>query len=98
MFAGAVKTGRFQVPSAALGKAWPLFDHTFDCTPKPGCALPRAAGCGMIHAIQMVTTAVARRPGVAPFGPPAFFGITDLFLVALLIFDFRTRRRCGAAC
>ena len=37
--------------------------------------------------------AIARWPVVANYGPPAFFGITDLFLVTLAIWDFRTRGR-----
>ena len=51
----------------------------------------------LIGSFQMVTPAVARWPGVAPFGPPAFFGITDLFLIALVIFDLRTRQRLHPA-
>lgn len=47
----------------------------------------------LLGSLQMVTPGVARWPGLAQFGPPAFFGITDLFLVALAIFDFRTRGR-----
>ena len=27
------------------------------------------------------------------FGPPVYFGLTDLFLVPLLVWDFRTRGR-----
>lgn len=51
----------------------------------------------VLGSLQMVTPAVARWPGIAPFGPPAFFGITDLFVIALAIFDFRTRRRLHPA-
>jgi hypothetical protein len=47
----------------------------------------------MLASVQLVTAAIARWPVVANYGPPAFFGITDLFLVALVIWDFRTRGR-----
>ncbi len=47
----------------------------------------------LLGTLQMVTPGIARWPGLAPFGPLAFFGITDLFLVALAIFDLRTRGR-----
>jgi hypothetical protein len=39
----------------------------------------------------LTTAAIARWPGVLDFGPPAFFGLTDLFLVPLAIWDLRTR-------
>lgn len=45
----------------------------------------------LLGTLQMATPGIARWPGLAPFGPPAFFGITDLLLVALAIFDWRTR-------
>ena len=35
----------------------------------------------------------ARWPGVLALGPLAFFGLTDLFAVALAIRDFRARGR-----
>lgn len=47
----------------------------------------------MLASVQLVTAAIARWPVIADYGPPAFFGITDLFLVALAIWDFRTRGR-----
>lgn len=45
----------------------------------------------LLATIQLVTAAIARWPVVSNFGPPAFFGVTDLFIVALAIWDFRTR-------
>ena len=51
----------------------------------------------LIGSLQMVTPGVARWPGLAPFGPLAFFGITDLFLIALAVFDWRTRGRLHPA-
>jgi len=47
----------------------------------------------LLATVNLVTAAVARWPGVLTFGPPAFFGLTDLFLVALAIWDFRSRGR-----
>lgn len=47
----------------------------------------------LLGTLQMATPGIARWPGLAPFGPLAFFGITDLFLIALAIFDWRTRGR-----
>lgn len=45
----------------------------------------------MLASVQLMGAAIARWPGLAPYGPPAFFGITDLFVVALAVWDFRTR-------
>ncbi len=47
----------------------------------------------LLASIQMVTPAIARWPIVSTYGPPAFFGLTDLFVVALAIWDFRSRGR-----
>ena len=47
----------------------------------------------LLASFQMVTPALARWPMVGAFGPPAFFGLTDLFLVALAVWDLRSRGR-----
>jgi len=47
----------------------------------------------MLASIQLVTPAIARWPVIGGLGPLAFFGITDLFVVALVIWDLRTRGR-----
>ena len=47
----------------------------------------------LLATVNLVTAAIARWPGVLPLGPLAFFGLTDLFIVALAIWDFRTRGR-----
>jgi uncharacterized membrane protein YozB (DUF420 family) len=47
----------------------------------------------LLATINLVTAAIARWPGVFGFGPLAFFGLTDLFIVALAIWDFRSRGR-----
>ena len=43
--------------------------------------------------VSIITAAVARLPGVLPLGPPGFFGLSFLFVVAAGIYDFLTRRR-----
>lgn len=43
--------------------------------------------------ISIVVAAVARLPGVLPLGPPAFFGLSFLFVVVAGIYDFLSRRR-----
>jgi hypothetical protein len=46
--------------------------------------------------VSIVTAAVARLPGVLPLGPPAFFGLSFLFVVAAGIYDFFSRQRVHA--
>ena len=43
--------------------------------------------------VNLVTAAIARWPGVFALGPLAFFGLTDLFIIAMAVWDFRTRGR-----
>jgi len=43
--------------------------------------------------VHLATAAIARWPGVLPLGLLAFFGLTDLFVIALAIWDFRSRGR-----
>ena len=47
----------------------------------------------LLATLNLITAAVARWPGVNPLGPLAFFGLTDLFIVALGVWDFRSRGR-----
>jgi uncharacterized membrane protein YjjP (DUF1212 family) len=48
--------------------------------------------------ISLMSAPIARLPfGVLQAGPPAFFGLTDLFIVAMLIHDFATRGRIHPA-
>jgi hypothetical protein len=48
--------------------------------------------------ISLLSAPIARLPfGVLKAGPPAFFGLTDLFIIALLIYDLVTRRRVHPA-
>jgi hypothetical protein len=48
--------------------------------------------------ISLMSAPIARLPvGVLQAGPPAFFGLTDLFIVAMLIHDLVTRRKVHPA-
>jgi hypothetical protein len=47
----------------------------------------------LLATVNLVTAAIARWPGVLALGPLAFFALTDLFIVALAIWDFRSRGR-----
>jgi hypothetical protein len=41
----------------------------------------------LMATLAILTPAIARLPGVIAGGPPAFFGLTDLFILACLIYD-----------
>jgi hypothetical protein len=43
--------------------------------------------------VSIITAAIARLPGILPLGPPAFFGLSLLFIVAGAIYDFVSRGR-----
>ena len=43
--------------------------------------------------VSIVVAAVARLPGVLSAGPPAFFGLTFIFVVVAGIYDWLSRRR-----
>ena len=47
----------------------------------------------LLATLNLITAAIARWPIVETLGPLVYFGITDLFLVALAIWDFRSRGR-----
>jgi hypothetical protein len=47
--------------------------------------------------IALTSAPIARLPGVVQAGPLAFFGLTDLFIVAMLIYDLATRRKVHPA-
>jgi hypothetical protein len=52
----------------------------------------------LLASLNLITAAIARWPGVITVGaPPLFFGLTDLFLVALVIWDRRSRGRVHSA-
>ena len=43
--------------------------------------------------VSIITAAIARLPGVLPLGPPAFFGLSLLFIIAGVIYDVVSRGR-----
>ena len=47
--------------------------------------------------IALTSAPIARLSFVRPGGPPAFFGLTDLFIVAMLVYDLATRRKVHPA-
>jgi hypothetical protein len=47
--------------------------------------------------ISIIVAAVARLPGVLGAGPPAFFGLTHLFVAVAATYDFLSRRRVHEA-
>lgn len=47
----------------------------------------------LLATLNLITAAIARWPVVSALGPLAYFGITDLFVVALAVWDFRSRGR-----
>lgn len=52
----------------------------------------------LLATISILTAAIARLPfEVLKAGPPAFFGLTDLFIVACVLYDLITRRRLHRA-
>jgi hypothetical protein len=51
----------------------------------------------LVSTIAILTAAIARWPGVLAAGPLAFFALTDLFVVAAMVYDRRTRGRVHPA-
>jgi hypothetical protein len=47
--------------------------------------------------LSIITAAIARLPGVLPYGPPAFFGLTLVFLLIAVVYDLISRRRVHPA-
>jgi uncharacterized membrane protein YozB (DUF420 family) len=47
--------------------------------------------------ISLITAAIARLPGVIALGPPVFFGLSFLFVVAGIVYDVISRRRVHPA-
>ena len=92
-------TGFTDVPIPPLQfLAIPTFDITLFATFVALAALMRRNAethkrLMLLATINLVTAAIARWPGVLAAGPIAFFGLTDLFIVALAVWDFRRRGR-----
>jgi len=51
----------------------------------------------LLSTVAVLTAAIARLPYVLPLGPPAFFGLTDLLIIAAMVYDWRTRGRVHSA-
>ncbi len=51
----------------------------------------------LLAAIALLPPAIARLPQIAAAGPLAFFGLTDLFVVATLLYDRLVRGRVHPA-
>ncbi len=51
----------------------------------------------LLATMELVLAAVARLPVISSLGPPAFFSVTDLFVVALVVYDLYTRGRIHPA-
>ena len=51
----------------------------------------------VLATLALITAAIARLPYVLPLGPLAFFALTDLFVVAMMAYDWRTQRRVHPA-
>ncbi len=51
----------------------------------------------LLATLELATAGVARLPLVEDWGPPGFFGVTDLFIVALIVYDLVTRKRLHRA-
>jgi hypothetical protein len=41
----------------------------------------------LLATLALLTPAIARLPGIAAAGPPAFWGLTDLFIVGCFVYD-----------
>lgn len=51
----------------------------------------------LLATAEIIIAAIARIPGINTQGPPVFFGVTDLFVVALVVYDFSTRGKIHPA-
>lgn len=47
----------------------------------------------LLATLNLITAAIARWPVVDTLGPLAYFALTDLFIIALAMWDFRSRGR-----
>jgi hypothetical protein len=51
----------------------------------------------MLATLELVTAGISRVPVVDSWGPPGFFGVTDLFILAIVAYDLLTLRRVHRA-
>jgi hypothetical protein len=47
--------------------------------------------------ISIIAAALARLPGVLPFGPPGFYGLAFIFLLIAVVYDLSSRHRVHIA-
>ena len=99
-----VRGGSAPIPgvSGLAFLAVPLFDMVvFAILVGSGLALRRRLETHKrlmtLATIGLMSAPLARLPWVFRAGPPAFFGLTDLFIVAMLVYDLATRRRVHPA-
>ena len=99
-----VRGGAAPIPgvSGLAFLAIPLFDMVvFAILAGTGLALRRRMETHKrlmtLATIGLMSAPLARIPWVFRAGPPAFFGLTDLFIVAMLVYDLATRRRVHPA-
>jgi hypothetical protein len=95
-----VRGGSAPIPgvSGLAFLAMPLFDMVdFAILAGIGLALRRRLETHKrlmtLATIALLAAPLARIPPVFRAGPPAFFGLSDLFIVAMLVYDVATRRR-----
>jgi hypothetical protein len=99
-----VRGGSAPIPgvSGLAFLAVPLFDMVvFAILAGSGLALRRRRETHKrlmtLATVALMSAPLARIPWVFRAGPPAFFGLTDLFIVAMLVYDLTTRRRAHPA-
>ena len=51
----------------------------------------------LVAYISLITAAIARMPGILALGPPVFFGLTFVFVLAGIAYDLASRRRVHPA-
>jgi hypothetical protein len=51
----------------------------------------------MLATLELVTAGISRVPVVDSWGPPGFFGVTDLFILAIVAYDLLTLHRVHKA-
>lgn len=99
VYAAARPTGFVGIPVPALSfLAIPLFDMILFPAFVTMAYLerhnPQSHKRWMVLAtLNLITAAIARWPIISSLGPLAYFGLTDLFVVALAIWDFKSRKK-----
>lgn len=99
LYAAARPTGFVGIPVPGLSfLAIPLFDmvlfSSFVLMAYLARHNPQSHKRWMVLAtLNLITAAIARWPVISSLGPLAYFGITDLFVVALAIWDFKSRKK-----